>query len=164
MGLLLSPNKSTWTQPTNAYACKWLYVCSHRAKLMKSLMEISTIQISHRWRNYICNTLNHLAYFKVKLKIVSIHQGLIGLWKWAMILLVIVFLLYKSKCVCVYIRGVTIYVSRTERFTGIFQMELIIPIPLYLYSRLECTWQREQSNFLIIFTWDVPVTQHVIFI
>ncbi len=25
-----------------------------------------------------------------------------------------------------------------------------------LFSCLECTWQREQSNFLIIFSWDVP--------
>lgn len=69
------------TQQTNAYTCKWLNVCSHRAKLMKSLMEIRTILISHRWRSYIYSTLNHLAYFKVKLKIVFIHQRLIGLWK-----------------------------------------------------------------------------------
>ncbi len=52
-------------------------------------------------------------------------------------------------------------------------MEVIIPIPLEwglwgeqgtcvpLCSRLECTWQRERHNFLIIFSWDVPVTtQH----
>ncbi len=27
-----------------------------------------------------------------------------------------------------------------------------------LFRRLKCTWQRERSNFLIIFSWDVPIT------
>ncbi len=56
---------------------------------------------------------------------------------------------------------------------GKIQMEVIIPIPLEWglwseqgtcvpsFSRLECIWQRERPNFLIIFSWDVPVTsQH----
>ncbi len=66
--------------------------------------------------------------------------------------------------------GVTVRVSCIERFTGKFQMEVIIPIPLEwglwseqgtcvsLFSYLDCTWQRERSNFLIIFSWDFPVT------
>ncbi len=65
-------------------------------------------------------------------------------------------------------RGVTVRVSCIERFTGKFLMEEIIPILLEwglwseqdtcvpLFSRLECTWQRER-NFLIIFSWDVPL-------
>ncbi len=28
-----------------------------------------------------------------------------------------------------------------------------------LCSRLECIWQRERCNFLIICSWDVPVTE-----
>ncbi len=63
----------------------------------------------------------------------------------------------------IFIRGVTVRVSCTERFTGKFQMEVIVLIPLEwglwseqgtcvpLCSRLECTWQRER-NFLIIFS------------
>ncbi len=54
-----------------------------------------------------------------------------------------------------------------------FQMEMILPIPLVwvlwseqgtcvpLCSRLESTWQRERCNFLIIFSWDVPVATQI---
>ncbi len=71
-------------------------------------------------------------------------------------------------------RGVTVRVSCIERLTGKFQMEVIILIPVEwghwselgtcepLFSPLKCTWQRER-NFLIIFSWDVPVTtEHVV--
>ncbi len=61
---------------------------------------------------------------------------------------------------------------RTEPYgsRGKFQMEVIIPIPLewgfcseqgtcvQLFSCLKCAWQRERSNFLIIFSWDVAMT------
>ncbi len=69
-------------------------------------------------------------------------------------------------------RGVTVRVLNRNGSRGKFQMEVIIPNPLVwglwseqgtcvsLCSRLECTWWRER-NFLIIFSWDVPVTtQH----
>ncbi len=64
---------------------------------------------------------------------------------------------------------------RTEPYgsLGKFQMEVFIPIPLewglwseqgtfvQLFHGLKCTWQRDRSNFLIIFSWDVSeTTQH----
>ncbi len=69
------------------------------------------------------------------------------------------------------IRGVTIRVSCIERFTGSSKWKWSSLSPwsgdfgvngtcVSLCSRLECTWWRER-NFLIIFSWDVPVTtQH----
>ncbi len=61
---------------------------------------------------------------------------------------------------------------RTEPYgsLGKFQMEVIITIPLewglwskqgtcvQLFRNLKCTWQREQSDYLIIFSWNVHVT------
>ncbi len=42
----------------------------------------------------------------------------------------VVFLFCLVLCVFVVFRGVTIHVARIERFRGIFQMEMIIPIPI----------------------------------
>ncbi len=79
----------------------------------------------------------------------------------------------KHFIVYSYSWGVTVRVSNRNGSRGKFQKEVIIPIPLEwglcseqgtcvpLCGCLEFTWQRERRNFLIIFSWDVPVkTQH----
>ncbi len=90
-----------------------------------------------------------------------------------------VYLIKWPVCVCIYIYiyiyiyfifyflGVARHAHRGVHFTGQVPNGSDHPFTLWvgslectcvqLFCRLKCTWQRKQSNFLMLFSWDVPV-------